>query len=233
MAVKNNSGKCVEKITEENIETVSEYEVLNAMLYGSVTPEEKRELVVHRLIDEFGSIAHVIDAPLYKLLKIKGMGIVGATFLKLIPSFFRRYRQSKWPEHPVFKDFKYAALYMHDRLIGYENEVVAVMCLDSSNRMISCKTLFEGSVNAVDISTRRIMDFAMASDAKKVIIAHNHIYGSAMPSDADYDTTLILGETLKNANMKLIDHVISTYKEYCSFREIGFITDNDKSTETI
>ena len=225
--------KCVEKITKENIETVSEYEVLNAMLYGSVTPEEKRELVAHRLLDEFGTLANIIDAPLYKLLKIKGMGIVGATFLKLIPSFFRRYRQSKWPEHPVFKDLKYAARYMHDRLIGYKTEVVAVMCLDSAGKMISYKMLFEGSVNSVDISTRKVMDFAMASDAKRVIVGHNHIYGSAIPSDQDYDTTLVLATILKNANIVLEDHVISTYKEYCSFREIGFITDNEESTETI
>ncbi|MBQ2840202.1 MAG: hypothetical protein II996_01455 [Oscillospiraceae bacterium] len=217
--------KCVEKITEENIETVSEYEVLSAMLYGSITPEEKRELVAHRLLDEFGTIAHIIDAPLHKLLKIQGMGIVGATFLKLIPSFFRKYRQSKWPEHPVFKDYRYAARYMHDRLTGYETEVVVVMCLDSSGKMLSCKKIFEGTVNSADICLRKIMDFAITSDAKKVIIGHNHIYGSAMPSNADYDTTQIIAGVLKNARILLEDHVVSTYKEYRSFREIGFITE--------
>ncbi|MBQ8004631.1 MAG: hypothetical protein IJ299_06035, partial [Oscillospiraceae bacterium] len=140
-----------DRFEEENIDTIPEVYVLERIIHNVVVRRDAGA-ASRALIEKFGSFAKVIDAPKSELLKVDGIGPAAATFLKTMPAFYRKYRLSKWEDRKVFSDAESIKAYMQDKLSGYTTEVFAAMCFDSKFRLISCKTLFQGNVHAVDVS---------------------------------------------------------------------------------
>ncbi len=214
-----------ERFNEENIDTIPEYIVLEMMLQGIISRCDTCELA-RTLIKEFGGLAQVIDAPVTELMKVKGMGERAASFIKLIPKFYRKYCQSKWDDPTILNSTEEAGQYMLEKLSGYDTEVLLVACLDTNCKLISCKKVFEGSINAVNISNRKIVEFALQCNASRVILAHNHISGNALPSDYDHITTKQIIYALKCVDIKVDDHIIVAGNDYVSFSESGFFEKN-------
>ena len=198
-----------DRFKEENIDTIPEYVVLERIIHNVVVRKDASK-VARDLLREFGSLSRVIDAPEHELCKIEGIGPAAASFLNLIPAFYRKYRLSKWSNNTVFKSTEEVSAFLSDKLIGFRDEMVAVLCLDPNFRFISCRVLFEGSINSVEISTRKILDFALSSNAARVIVAHNHPDNNPNPSSDDILTTRRLYNAFHYANIRLDDHIIVT-----------------------
>ncbi len=210
------------RFDEENIDTIPDYIVLERMLQGIITRRDTRELA-RTLIREFGGIPQVLDAPVAELCKVPGMGEVAASYIKLIPKFYRRYCLDKWEKPLVFSHVDSAAEYLSKHFIGYNNEVLIVMCLDANNKLLACRPVFEGSINAVDISIRRVLEFSLAFNATRVIIGHNHPQGDALPSIDDIQTTHQLYNALIYAGIRLDDHIIVADNDHISFAQSGIL----------
>lgn len=224
-------GRVRDRFKEENIDTIPEYQVLERIIHNVVVRRDAGE-VSRELIRMFGSLAQVIDAPEHELRKVKGVGPAVATYLKLIPSIYRKYRLSKWIEHRAFRNPEEIIAYMHDKLIGYQTEAFAVLCLDANFKFLACKTIFEGTTTAVDVNIRKLLDFAIASNAVRAVIAHNHLNNDPNPSNDDLETTKKVYNALHYANIHLDDHIIVTEDDSVSLARIGkmpsSVSDKDK-----
>ena len=88
--------------------------------------------------------------------------------------------------------------------------------------MLCCEVLNHGVVNAVDISTRRLLETALKHKASAVVLAHNHPDGVAMPSREDEAFTEKTAEALRLMGIRMMDHIIVAGKNYFSMRESGF-----------
>lgn len=196
------------RFEEENIDTIPEVYVLERIIHNVVIRRDAGE-VSRNLLDTFGSFAKVIDAPKSELLKIDGIGPAAASFLKTIPAFYRKYRLSKWNDNRIFSDANTIMAFMEDKLAGYKNEVLALMCLDSKFRLLACKTVFEGNIHSVNVNMRSLLDFAINSGAERAVIAHNHPNSDLMPSTEDIHTTQIIYNALHYAGIQLDDHIIT------------------------
>lgn len=201
-------GRIRDRFEEENIDTIPEIYVVERIIHN-VVPRRDAGKVSRALLETFGSFAKVIDAPKSELLKVDGIGEASATFLKALPSFYRKYKLSKWNDNKIFTDADTIMAYMTDKLTGYKNEVLAIMCLDSKFRLLSCKTVFEGNVHDVHINMRKLLDVAINSGAERVIIAHNHPNSDLTPSKEDFRTTQIIYNALHYAGILLDDHIIT------------------------
>ena len=71
--------------------------------------------------------------------------------------------------------------------------MVYLVCMDAKRKVLGVHKLGEGSVNAADITSRKVVETALAQNATTAILAHNHISGLALPSQADLTTTRRLG----------------------------------------
>ena len=89
--------------------------------------------------------------------------------------------------------------------------------------MLCCEVLNHGVVNAVDISTRRLVETALKHKASAVVLAHNHPDGVAMPSREDEAFTEKALEALRLMGIRMMDHIIDAGKNYVSMRESGFL----------
>ncbi len=197
-----------DRFEEENIDTIPEVYVLERIIHNVVVRRDVGD-TARDLMDTFGSLAKIIDAPKSELLKIKGIGQAAATFLKTLPSFYRKYRLSKWNDSKFFTDAETIMSYMEDKLTGYKNEVLAVMCLDSKFRLLCCKTIFEGNFHDMHINMRKLLDVVINSGASRAVIAHNHPNSDLEPSIEDLHTTQLIYNALHYAGVQLDDHIIT------------------------
>lgn len=217
------------RFDEENIDTIPDYIVLERILQGVIARRDTRELA-RTLIKEFGGLPQVIDAPISELCKVPGMGETSASYIKLIPAFYRKYYIDKWEKPKVFNSVSAAADFLSAHFIGYNYEALIVLCLDAHSRLIACRPIFEGSVNALDISVKKILQFALTYNASRVILGHNHISGDAFPSASDLDSTIRIYNALRYIDVALDDHIIVAADDYISLSQSDFYKDWNSGT---
>ena len=74
---------------------------LNFYFFYSI-PQKDTNDIAHRLLDEFGSLSAVFDAPKDVLMNVAGVGENTATLIKLMPELFSRYEQDKIKNEVLF-----------------------------------------------------------------------------------------------------------------------------------
>jgi DNA repair protein RadC len=75
------------------------------------------------------------------------------------------------------------------QLGGSDDEVFAVMLLDTQNRFIVYDELFRGTADTTNVCVRHVMSRVVQSRATAIICAHDHPSGAAVPSRADIGIT--------------------------------------------
>ena len=101
--------------------------------------------------------------------------------------------------------------------------MVYLVCMDAKYKVLGCHKLGEGTVNAADITPRRVVELALAHNASAVLLAHNHVSGLALPSNADLMTTQQLRAILRSVDVELLDHLIFTDDDMVSLKDSGLL----------
>lgn len=211
------------RFLDHGMESFEDHVVLEMLLYYTRAQGDTNP-VAHALIDRFGSLAAVFDAPVEELMNVKGVGENTAILIKMIPQVARRYMMDKSRFDNILNSTETAGKYLMPRFFGERDEVVYMVCLDAKHKVLSCKLMFRGSVNSANVSIRKIVETALTYNAAGVIISHNHISGIAIPSPEDEYTTRNIEAALKSVDIKLLDHIIVADDDYVSMADNGFFT---------
>lgn len=108
--------------------------------------------------------------------------------------------------------------------VAYERtEAAAFAYCDGQGRLRGMRHVRSSLADAVDLSIRQIVKDALACDARRVVMAHNHPSGDMRPSHADRDATRRIAAVLRALDIRLHDHVIVTPTGRWSFREAGLL----------
>ena len=212
------------QMMEHGLDTMNDHEVLELLLYYAIPRRDTNELA-HRLLEHFGSLAGVFEASPRDLQSVPGVGQHAACLLHLIPQVNRRYLISRETRSCgcILSTAADVRDYVQAHLLYERNEVVYAVCLDSSFRVINCRKLSQGTVNAVDISIRMLIEHVLNCNAVSLLLAHNHPDAPAFPSEADIETTVRIRTALENIGVYLLDHVIIGSDGYLSFSESGLL----------
>ncbi len=100
-------------------------------------------------------------------------------------------------------------------------ETVAIALLDAKGKVIYEGIINKGTVNAVDIYARKIIELIVLYNASSVILAHNHPSGFAIPSVDDIESTAKLNKIFTGMRVNFLDHIIVADGDYVSLRECG------------
>ena len=105
--------------------------------------------------------------------------------------------------------------------IGKSNiEMVGLICLDSTNKIINYSNISTGGIEDVKVSIAQIFKVALLSNASQIIVAHNHPSGVLEITNADIDMTKNIGVVARLFDIKLIDSlVVNMDGEVISIRE--------------
>lgn len=109
------------------------------------------------------------------------------------------------------------------KLAGNQNEVFAVVFVDSHQRVLAFEELFRGTINTASVHSRVVLQRALHHNAAAVFLCHNHPSGIPEPSETDQVLTLVLQELLKQVDVRLLDHIIIGKGQPWSFAEAGLI----------
>ena len=202
-------------------EDFHDHQLLELLLCYAI-PQGDVNGLAHTLLNQFGSLAGVMDALPESLRKVQGVGEHTAVLLKLVPKLAGRYLEDRASLGTILDTTLAARNYLMPYYRqGGRNEMVYLVCMDAKYKVLGCRKLGEGSVNAADITSRKVVEAALACNATCVILAHNHSSGLALPSQADLTTTGRLWGILQSVGVELVDHLIFADDDMVSLKDSG------------
>ena len=209
------------RFRDEGLDHFEELHALELLLfYGN--PREDTNEIAHDLLDKFGTLRHVLEAPVEQLMTVKKIGEHTAILLSLVKGMAQKYILSDAEDEGPLNTIADCGNYLVKRFYGRRDEVVMLLCLDAKRSPLCCRIVSEGSVNAAEISTRKVVEAALAVNATSAILAHNHPSGIAVPSMPDIVTTRRMGTALGAVDITLEDHIVVAGRDYVSLRESNY-----------
>ncbi len=206
------------RFLEQGIESFEPHEMLEILLYYSVPRRDTNELG-HLLLQHFGSISAVFEADIDELMQVKGITENTAALIKMIPAMARVYLSDRREQHILLDDSRKIGEYLVQCYVGYTNEVVMLLSLDSSLHLLGCDIVSEGNVTSSYIDTKKIAERLIRRNAACAVLAHNHPRGLAIPSNDDVLLTRDLKRTLAALEINLVDHIVVADGLWCSIME--------------
>ncbi len=214
-----------ERYLAGGIDVFSKHELVEFLLFFGI-PQKDTNALAHTLLDTFGSVRGVLNADRDLLLQIKGMTPHAATLLKLVGDLRRYCAEEETPFGTSITDTEAQVNFLMPKFEGLANEAVWMISLDRMCRILAVHMVSKGTPMSADINCRELIRYALADNAVRVIVAHNHPSGLALPSQDDLDTTAYIARSLKAVGVTMLDHLIFARDGDCvSFYQTEVIRD--------
>lgn len=208
------------RFIKSGLDDFEPHNVLELVLFYGV-PRKDTNPIAHRLINRFGSLSAVLDAKPEELMKVDGITENTAVLISMLPAIARKYLEDKVEVVNSVEGFSDVGAYLMPKFVGRTVETVMLASLDNKNRIISCTIVAEGENDKANVSKRKVMEEAMRVGATRVILAHNHPRGFAMPSNEDIFLTEEIYSLLKSVGIDLVDHLIFAEDDFVSLAASG------------
>ncbi len=208
------SERPIEKLLEEGIENLTESElialIIQTGLHGKNAKDIGKSIINKYSLEELGK------ASLDDIKDFRGIDNVKAA---QIVSAFELAKRSEEYEKKEIKSSGEAKKLFRDTMSDLEQEELHAAYIAPNNKVISLEKIFKGSLKNLAVNKRDIVRKGLENNASAVILAHNHPMGDSNPTDKDVETTKIIGDSLKQFQMELLDHIIVGDNSSISMRE--------------
>ena len=209
------------RFLESGLDSFTDVQALELLLFYAI-PQKDTNPIAHALLERFGSLSQVLDAPVEELKKVTGISDHAATLLRLATELARFYQVDTARRTEVLTSLDACGAYLVPRFFGRKVETVFLLCLDAKCKVLCCREIGEGSVNAASISVRKVVEAALSANATTVVLAHNHPSGVALPSADDVQTTRRIAAALSAVEVQLIDHIVVAEGDFISMAQSGY-----------
>ncbi|MBQ8892930.1 MAG: RadC family protein [Clostridia bacterium] len=211
-----------ERYLQTGLDGFADHEILELLL-GYCIAQKDTNPIGHALVNRFGNLQGVFDAPAELLTEVDDVGDYSAFLLKLIPDLCRRYYQQSSDTQFRFNDTAKALSFFVTQFIGRKVECLFAAFLNENCDLIECTLQYEGSINAVEIHADKLTRTALRLGAEYVILAHNH-FNDSIPSFPDITATTQVIRALAPYKITLLDHFIICGSTGTSMRQSGHLT---------
>ena len=209
-----------EKYRAHGLESFTDIEALELLLFYAIPRANTNELA-HALLDRFHSFRGVLEAEQTELERVPGIGPNAAALLRLVTDLNSRYQRAASVRGTQIRSSSDAGAFLQPQFAYQCEERSVLLCLDTAGRVIECRALAEGSSAMVGLSARELVDYVLRDKAARVILAHNHVSGVALPSAADVEATARIYRMLQMIGVELVDHLVFCDGDYVSMRDSG------------
>ncbi|MBQ4914090.1 DNA repair protein RadC [Maribacter sp. MMG018] len=208
-----------EKLVHKGRSVLSDAELI-AILIGSGSRSEsavelsKRILAsVNHNLNELGKLS------VQQLMQFKGIGEAKAVTIAAALEMGRRRRGEEGAQISKIGSSKDAFELLQPIMGELEHEEFWILYLNNSNKVLHKAQLSKGGITGTLVDVRLIMKQALETGAVALILAHNHPSGTLRPSAADEQITKKIVQASKSLDIKVLDHLIITQKDYFSFAD--------------
>lgn len=173
------------------------------------------------LIQRFGSLRRILQAPPKALLATPGLGVAKTCEILAIGELNRRALEESLSAGNALNQPKQVKEYCMARLAHLRIEHCIALYLDNQLRLITTDEVARGTLSQASVYPREIVKAGLRHHAAAVILAHNHPSGAARASEADIMLTRHLKRALALVDIRLLDHLIIAGNAAFSLAEQG------------
>lgn len=171
---------------------------------------DKAEGVASELFERFGNLCDILQTDKDALAELTGNSV--ALLLKLVACLHSR-RVCDGFEFMKVHTEEEIKRYFSALFFGESSERVYLMSLDSDGRVTDCRVVGGGTVNSAGVYPRKLLEAAILTKARSVILAHNHPTGDAAASGEDINLSLSLYEMFSVGGIDLVEHYVVSRDE--------------------
>ncbi len=155
----------------------------------------------------------ILEASIEDLQNIHGLGLAKAC--EIVACFELGKRKLKGKKTNILLTPKDVWEAMAD-IRSSKKEHFVVFYLNARNQEIEREIISVGTVNTSLVHPREVFEGAIKNNATSIILAHNHPSGDTEPSQDDIEITKKLVHAGKILDIRVVDHVVVTDKEFLS-----------------
>ena len=203
-------------------DTLQDYELLELVLFLAI-PQKDVKPLAKDLIDRFGGLAEVMNAPIDELTRIDGIKEKTALALKSITALSQRAEKNELIGRPILNSWTRLMDYCMSTMAHEKNEYFRILFLNKKNELIADEIQGSGTVDHTPAYPREILKRALDLGSTAIILMHNHPSGDPKPSQADIELTRLIIRAAEPFNIAIHDHVIISKNGYTSFKTLGLI----------
>ena len=208
-----------EKLISKGKAALSDAELV-AILIGSGSKEESAVALCKRILASVdNNLSELGKLSIKQLMAFKGIGEAKAITITAATELGRRRRGEEALEKKTIKSSSSVFELMQPLIGELQHEEFWIIYLNNSNRVIHKNQLSKGGITGTLVDARLVMKQALEVGATGLIVAHNHPSGTLKPSSADRQLTQKLKTAAESLDIKLLDHLIITEKDYFSFAD--------------
>ena len=207
-----------EKLLERGPEQLKDEELIAILLRTGVEGTGVLEFARNLLIN-FGGLVGLLDAGVWDLRGVRGIGSAKLCALLAAGELARRYARevAKAAEREPIRSPQQAVAHFVQvvgaELLGRQEERVFLVGLDARLQPLIVREIFRGSKEQATFDIREILTQALRAGASRIIVFHNHPSGQPDPSPQDRQSTERLRRAADIVGIELVDHLVLGTRE--------------------
>jgi DNA repair protein RadC len=197
---------------------LADYELLELLLTCSI-PRVDTKPIAKALLHDFGDILNVLQQSQERLMQVRGIGPVTATFLKAVQACLTRCSETKIEDKQTISGPEDIFAFVRLHLGSRANECIYALYLDNAHHILYHAEVGLGTTDRAPFYPREILKPALIHNATGLVIVHNHPEGKPVPSELDLEMTTRLEEVAAPFGIRLLDHIIVTRLQAYSIKK--------------
>ena len=208
-----------EKLRDKGARSLSDAELI-AILIGSGSVHESAVDLSKRILasvdHDLQSLGKLSNA---QLMTFKGIGEAKA--IKIAAAMELSYRRRETNRKTLNKIINSRSVFeIMNPILGHlSHEEFWVLYLNNSNKILAKTQMSKGGMTGTIVDVRIVMKQALQHSATAIVLVHNHPSGSLHPSKSDTQLTKKFKLAAESLDIKVLDHIIVTEKDYFSFAD--------------
>ncbi len=212
-----------EKLLKKGRVSLSDAELI-AILIGSGNRDESAVELSKRILSGIdNSLNKLGKLTVNDLIKFKGIGEAKAISIITALELGRRRRLEEALEKPKISSSRSVFDLMQPIIGELQHEEFWILFLNNANKIQLKTQMSKGGITGTLVDTRLIFKQALELAATGLILCHNHPSGTLKPSTSDINLTNKIKKGGEILDIKVLDHLIITEKEYYSFADEGIL----------
>ncbi len=208
-----------EKLVNKGRSVLSDAELIAILIGSGSRSESAVELSKSILSSVDNNLNELGRLSIKQLMQFKGIGEAKAVTIAAALEIGRRRRGEEAQKIDKINSSKDAYEILQPIMGELEHEEFWILYLNNSNKVLFKSQLSKGGITGTLVDVRLIMKQTLELGAVGIILAHNHPSGTLRPSAADKQITEKIKRASESLDIKVLDHLIVTQKNYYSFAD--------------
>ena len=208
-----------EKLRDKGARSLSDAELV-AILIGSGSVQESAVDLSKRIL---ASVDHDLQnlgkLSTAHLITFNGIGEAKAIKIAAAMELSRRRRETDQKKLDKINTSRSVFDIMNPLLGHLSHEEFWVLYLNNSNKILAKTQMSKGGMTGTVVDVRIVLKQALEHSATAIVLVHNHPSGTLRPSSADTQLTKKFKLAAESLDIKVLDHIIVTEKDYFSFAD--------------